>query len=769
MVELKLNTADWQSYVKDHYISVRVGEVQKLAKLAASRTYKFPKDVVNSRKYGKVELFRRVGQAVVCIDPKMASGVNEVEVAFDEAGKSLKFDAEVFRFGAKPSSPKKAAATPNKVAAYLDEHHLEARLSDAMQAVLREQPADPAAFLADLLTKNGSIVAKLPKRPPTEDANKLDSEPAAHQAAPVESEQANPVGLNTVEQNLDRAASLPGPPVEATECRPAEVSKPALPPKFAQAEAAEMLEHSEASEKVPKSSMIPAQDASLAKAVPPPEVLPFRQYYAKHFAGHSEPQAFDRLYHKFPAAASAPLMCAEVAQESASNRERTVKAADLEPPAASGILPFEQYYSTHFGSHISADSKLYDKFTSAQTVAEATKLPLQAEVSTEAPASIPESAASVRSARLLPSSGSFHTGVSCYGGLLRHSIHSDLASTASLPVEDQVHKVAESEPVVSSPPARPLFLPSTGSFLGASSRSGGLLRHPPKRSSSQRLSKKSSHRQETSPRQSSATTNSATSVPAIPLLRRTLSAGSFVTAPLVQQTPKLVTSLPTSESPLASGKPPAFLPSMGSFQGGVSRNGGLIRHVTLAEVQIQAEAPQAAQEEAQVTSSVKEPASEPLTQAGKPRFLPSVGSFLGGTSFGGVLIHAPRRSSSQPIASPRRDQAVFRTGPLEAAAAVMPVKQQVSVTPTPAPANPPANAGFSYMPSVGTWLVRPVGVKACSTATKAPRPTSGVRRRRPASSKVGSQEEVSQPPVASPERRRRNPMSRTPSATSLVA
>merc|ERR1719316_1403036 len=44
---------------------------------------------------------------------------------------------------------------------YLLEHNLEERLSEAMQAVLREKPEDPHEFIADLLKKSAGDYKKI--------------------------------------------------------------------------------------------------------------------------------------------------------------------------------------------------------------------------------------------------------------------------------------------------------------------------------------------------------------------------------------------------------------------------------------------------------------------------------------------------------------------------------------------------------------------------------------------------------------------------------
>merc|ERR1719191_333198 len=66
---------------------------------------------------------------------------------------------------------------------YLEKHNLEMRLSEAMQAVLREKPEDPAAFVAERLAKSAGMVQKLPKV--EEAASSQPSSPAAPTAAPA--------------------------------------------------------------------------------------------------------------------------------------------------------------------------------------------------------------------------------------------------------------------------------------------------------------------------------------------------------------------------------------------------------------------------------------------------------------------------------------------------------------------------------------------------------------------------------------------------------
>lgn len=54
MVELSLETSE-HGLPKDCYLSIRVGEVQKLSRLSGTRSFKFPQSTKS--RFGKIEVF----------------------------------------------------------------------------------------------------------------------------------------------------------------------------------------------------------------------------------------------------------------------------------------------------------------------------------------------------------------------------------------------------------------------------------------------------------------------------------------------------------------------------------------------------------------------------------------------------------------------------------------------------------------------------------------------------------------------------------------
>jgi len=167
MVEIGLEPLDAEQLPKDLYLSLRVGEQQKFSRASAAKAYKFAQSTVGERRFAKVEMYKRVGVCSVPIDPEKVQGTHEITVPMNEGTDEVRY-----RISLDPSSGegKPANAQPPakdmtaKVSAareYLDKHQLEHRLAEAMQAVLRERPEDPGAFLAQRLCSGAGVMRKV--------------------------------------------------------------------------------------------------------------------------------------------------------------------------------------------------------------------------------------------------------------------------------------------------------------------------------------------------------------------------------------------------------------------------------------------------------------------------------------------------------------------------------------------------------------------------------------------------------------------------------
>jgi Ca2+-binding EF-hand superfamily protein len=156
MVELVLNSLD-DDLLPHCYVAMRVGESQKIGRVSAERTYKFPETTVGEHKYAMLDVFQRVGGCTVSI--KQKDGDQDVQL-------TTKMGKLKFRVAHSQESKKKAQKVPLQdtalkpkfevAKAYLAKHNLEARLRDAMKAVINELPDDPIDFITQTLRKSDS-------------------------------------------------------------------------------------------------------------------------------------------------------------------------------------------------------------------------------------------------------------------------------------------------------------------------------------------------------------------------------------------------------------------------------------------------------------------------------------------------------------------------------------------------------------------------------------------------------------------------------------
>lgn len=166
MVEIRLDALEEANVPQDIFLSVRIGETQKLSKLSSSRTYKFP--TVEGRRFGKIEVFRRIGTCNVDVDPINNDPHNvDIRCGADSLGVlklSVAVEEQVGTVKKVPEPKKEGKMKAAKD--YLQKHGLETQLSEAMHAVLRERPDAPAEFLAHRLLAAAGKTADVPPNQP---------------------------------------------------------------------------------------------------------------------------------------------------------------------------------------------------------------------------------------------------------------------------------------------------------------------------------------------------------------------------------------------------------------------------------------------------------------------------------------------------------------------------------------------------------------------------------------------------------------------------
>jgi calmodulin len=192
MVELVLSTLD-EELLPHCYVAMRVGESQKIGRLSAERMYKFPETTVDEHKYAMLDVFQRVGGCTVSIKAK--DGEQDLQVTTKAGNLNLRVSKPSYKdkTGKKPHQalvedaptlkPKFEAAK-----SYLAKHDLEARLKDAMKAVINELPDDPVGFINNKLreTDDPSIIRVPPSDnlPPiaVQDTTRLETLQALEEA-----------------------------------------------------------------------------------------------------------------------------------------------------------------------------------------------------------------------------------------------------------------------------------------------------------------------------------------------------------------------------------------------------------------------------------------------------------------------------------------------------------------------------------------------------------------------------------------------------------
>jgi hypothetical protein len=139
------------------YVGVRVGDVLKQGRYEPQRSYHFP--AMERRRNAKIDIYRHVGSCVIPVDPEASGASHEVPVASSDPSvpeMRLKVNVQNSSLDAGKQREVRTKAVKNQAKEYLTKHSIEEKLSDAVKALLKEQPSDPTDFLCRFLT-GGSL------------------------------------------------------------------------------------------------------------------------------------------------------------------------------------------------------------------------------------------------------------------------------------------------------------------------------------------------------------------------------------------------------------------------------------------------------------------------------------------------------------------------------------------------------------------------------------------------------------------------------------
>lgn len=158
-MQVRLDSAVGQAPPLDTFVSLRIGDVQRQSRFALARTFHFP-EIVDER-HGRLEVFKRIGQATVSFDTD--GDTQDVEVVCNDPS------CDMLRFGLAVASSSQKVDTKGLKKARLDDaqryvlqHRLEDLLSDAIREVIRQKPDNPLESLSEYFLQRA---AKGPPEP----------------------------------------------------------------------------------------------------------------------------------------------------------------------------------------------------------------------------------------------------------------------------------------------------------------------------------------------------------------------------------------------------------------------------------------------------------------------------------------------------------------------------------------------------------------------------------------------------------------------------
>eukprot|EP00931_Biecheleriopsis_adriatica_P124277 TRINITY_DN993_c0_g2_i5.p1 TRINITY_DN993_c0_g2~~TRINITY_DN993_c0_g2_i5.p1 ORF type:complete len:368 (-),score=92.51 TRINITY_DN993_c0_g2_i5:344-1447(-) len=162
-MELHIEAAKLEHLPKSCYVSVRVGEVLKQGRYEPQRCYNFPG--IDRRRDARIDIYQHVGTCLVPVDPDSKASHEVYTTSTDPAFPPTKLKVNVVTRGeeVKKHRAERSKAIKGKARDYLWMHKVEERLSDAVKALLKEQPLEPFEFICNFLReKTGSTMAGAP-------------------------------------------------------------------------------------------------------------------------------------------------------------------------------------------------------------------------------------------------------------------------------------------------------------------------------------------------------------------------------------------------------------------------------------------------------------------------------------------------------------------------------------------------------------------------------------------------------------------------------
>mmetsp|Transcript_61314 Transcript_61314/g.200500 ORF Transcript_61314/g.200500 Transcript_61314/m.200500 type:complete len:573 (+) Transcript_61314:73-1791(+) len=225
-MEVQIDISGLLELPSDAFVSMRIGDVQKQARLSASRTFRFPQPAPGRENVGRIEVFKRVGTAVVTFD-NSGGTMHNIKVRCDDPSLQT-LNMQVKLKGGKDGSLPQLTSTKavqlklrkDAAQAYLDDYGIESALAEIMREVIVKKPKDAYQFLAGQLLKksmDGDSLPELAPLAPKTPQSKPVQKPGAEESLPQLSLKASqPSALFATEppRLLPPIASTKAPPAD---------------------------------------------------------------------------------------------------------------------------------------------------------------------------------------------------------------------------------------------------------------------------------------------------------------------------------------------------------------------------------------------------------------------------------------------------------------------------------------------------------------------------------------------------------------------------
>ncbi|CAE7331435.1 unnamed protein product [Symbiodinium pilosum] len=165
-MEVHVESANADMLPKSCYVSVRVGEVLKQGRYEPQRAYTFP--AIDRRRDVRIDVYQHVGSCLLSAEPD-SSSMHEVFATSthpDFPAMKFKVNMSTRSEEVQKSKTDRAAKMKGRAKEYLGKHRIEEKLSEAVKALLKEQPADAVDFVCKYLAGTKKDLEKSDKQLP---------------------------------------------------------------------------------------------------------------------------------------------------------------------------------------------------------------------------------------------------------------------------------------------------------------------------------------------------------------------------------------------------------------------------------------------------------------------------------------------------------------------------------------------------------------------------------------------------------------------------